>query len=438
MNKISVSLLVLIALTLTPLAQANSGPEKTFRLATTIACAEKNLQCQLLQVSREKLAPDLVYYRALIKVGPGDYDVIAVNRLIRERNGVPVRTDGSFFFIPGSSGDFNSVLLTAMGDSGLGVFLGKHNIDVWGIDLRNVQIPADATDLPNAHDWGYDLQISDVRLATRISRYVRVLTAQGVGRIILAGHSSGAALTYAVANAEALLPRAYRDVGGLIPIDMIYKLPPSATEQSQLSCDIVGLYRYYNDAGLFFFDNLATIAMAKLAQTDPNGISPYGPPLTNLQYALETAGGLWFWPIYPIHPWAVVRNDAGIAVDGRFTQVSDMLGNFVISPAYPIPNAMGADVFSTSCATMDTPYDDNLAKIRVPVLYVGAAGGFGALGKYTTQLVGSKDVQTIMIQLLPDADTQNDFGHMEVFTANHAPELVWEPMRRWIANHRSH
>jgi len=438
MKKISVLLLIPIALILAPLAQANSGPERILRLATTIACAEKNLQCQLLQVSRQKMAPDLVFYRTLIKVGPGDYDVIAVNRLIRERNGVPVRTNGSFFFIPGSSGDFNSVLLTAMGDRGMGVFLGKHSIDVWGIDLRNVQIPADATGLPNAREWGYDLQINDVRLATRITRYVRVLTGQGLDRIILAGHSSGAALTYAVANAEAVLPRTYRDVGGLIPIDMIYKLPPSATEQIQLSCDIVGLYRYYNDAGLFFFDNFATIAMAKLAQTDPNGISPYGPPLTNLQYALQTAGGLWFWPLYPIHPWAVVRDDAGIAVDGRFTQVSDMLENFVISPAYPIPNAMSADVFSTSCATMDTPYDDNLDKIRVPVLYIGAAGGFGPLGEYTTQLLGSKDLRTIMIQLLSDADAQNDFGHMEAFTADQATELIWEPVRRWIVNHQSH
>jgi hypothetical protein len=127
----------------------------------------------------------------------------------------------------------------------------------------------------------------------------------------------------------------------------------------------------------------------------------------------------------------------GIAAGGRFTQVSDMLENFAISPAYPIPLAMMTNMLEPSCAT-ETPYDRNLARVRVPVFYIGAAGGFGPFGEYTTQVLGSKDVQTMMIQFLPNDDAQNDFGHMEFFTAQQAPELVWEPIRAWIVRHPLH
>lgn len=431
----------IIATVITGLALAASAPaqiwnpaEDAFRVAAASACAERAVawECEVLQVSRQQLEPNLMYYKALIKVGAGEYDVIAVSRLIREpQAGVPAPTAGSFFFTHGSSEDFRQVMVAPRG-GGLGAFLAKRNIDVWGIDLRNVQIPADATDLSFAHDWDLGFQVNDVMLATRIARKVRALTRQGTGGIILGGHSSGASLTLAVANAEAILPETERDVVGIIPIDMVYKLPPEAADQSAFSCYVEELFRYFNDAGWYFFDNRTTIAWAKLAQTDPDGESPTTPPLTNLQFAMENAGRLYFWPLYPFHPWAVVRDSSGIAVAGRYTPTHEILENFATSPVYPIPNAMNADDFGTSCGTTDSPYDDNLGEIRVPVLYIGAAGGFGNLGEYTTQLLGSEDVTKIMVQLRPDDDAANDFGHMDPFTADQAPRLVWEPIHAWI------
>ncbi len=95
-------------------------------------------------------------------------------------------------------------------------------------------------------------------------------------------------------------------------------------------------------------------------------------------------------------------------------------------------------MFAVSCPTIDTPYDDNLAEIKIPVLYIGHAGGFGALGEYTPDLLGSSDVTKMMIQFLSDADAANDFGHMEAFTADEAQQLVWEPMLKWIIDHQLH
>ena len=387
-----------------------------------------------MQVSREQLPHNVAYYRALVKVGPGDYDVIAISRLVREwKPGFPVHTVGSFFFIHGSNATFNRTMV--FHGNAMGTFLSDRNIDVWGIDLRNVQIPAVVTDLSFARDWGFNIQVPDVLLATRIARIARAITLQGMGGIIVGGHSAGAALTYAVANAEATLTKANRDIAGIVPIDMVYKLPPDAADQAGFSCYLSQTYRNFAQKGIYFFDNRGSHAWATLAQTDPNGTSPFNPTLTNLQFALGNAGSLSFAPYYPYHSFAVVRNDAGLAVAGRYTSTSDILDKIANSPLYPIPNAMTADFFAISCPAMDTPYDDNLDKINVPVFYIGNAGGFGTIAAYTTQLLGSHDITKMMIQLQPDGNAESDFGHSDPFTAEEAPQLIWQPVHQWILKH---
>jgi hypothetical protein len=439
MSRSSLLVLLLVSSLLVPAAaQVWNRAENAFNLAVGPACQERGVVgCEVVQVSEQQLEHNLMYYRALIKVGPGDFDVIALNRIIRKPHaGVLPPTAGSFFFIHGSSEDFRQVMVTPHG-GGLGVFLAKRNIDVWGLDLRNVQIPAGTTDLSFAKNWGLDVQIKDVMLATRIARKIRGVARHGTNGIFLGGHSSGGALTFAVANAEAILPEEERDVTGIIPMDMPYKLPPWATDQGERSCFIEQMMRNANEAGFILSDNAATIAWAKLAQTDPDAVSTYAPPLTNLQFAMENAGALFQWPIYPFHPWAVVRDSAGIAIAGRYTKTSEILQNFATSPVYPIPNGTTAEIFGVSCPTTDSPYDDNLGMIEVPVLYIGAAGGFGQLAEYTTQLLGSKDITNIMIQLQPGDDVVNDYGHMDPLTADEAPRNVWEPIHAWLVS-RSH
>ena len=150
---------------------------------------------------------------------------------------------------------------------------------------------------------------------------------------------------------------------------------------------------------------------------------------------MENAGALWFPGIYPIHAFAVLRDSSGTAFQGRYSSSADILETFIAQPVYPIPNAMDADMFGVSCSTIDSPYGANLGQIKVPVLYIGAAGGIGKVAEYTMQLLGSSDITIIMMQTLPDADAVNDFGHMEPFTASKSEQLVWQPMHAWILAH---
>jgi hypothetical protein len=85
------------------------------------------------------------------------------------------------------------------------------------------------------------------------------------------------------------------------------------------------------------------------------------------------------------------------------------------------------------CNELDLPYDDHLAEVKVPVLYVGARGGFGEHGDYSTTLLGSRDVTTMHITLLPEQPL--DFGHSDLFWAENAPTVSWEPIYNWVRSH---
>src|SRR6185436_3486889 len=72
---------------------------------------------------------------------------------------------------------------------------------------------------------------------------------------------------------------------------------------------------------------------------------------------------------------------------------------------------------SATIPVPNVPFDDHLGQIRVPVLYVGAGGGVGDLGNYTTTLLGSTDVTLHVVSLTPPAQRLFDIGHADIFNA---------------------
>jgi hypothetical protein len=87
------------------------------------------------------------------------------------------------------------------------------------------------------------------------------------------------------------------------------------------------------------------------------------------------------------------------------------------------------------CDETDVPFDDHLGEISVPVLYVGAGGGFGEFGVYTTTLLGSADVQSHIVDLQPDPARLFDFGHADLFNAVNAQSLSWQAILSWLQTH---
>ncbi len=87
------------------------------------------------------------------------------------------------------------------------------------------------------------------------------------------------------------------------------------------------------------------------------------------------------------------------------------------------------------CDQTDSPFDDNLANIAIPTLYVGAEGSFGSYGQYILELLGSSDTRAIMVSKLPAVEQLSDFGHVDLWLAKDAQRLVWRPIKKWLLAH---
>jgi len=87
------------------------------------------------------------------------------------------------------------------------------------------------------------------------------------------------------------------------------------------------------------------------------------------------------------------------------------------------------------CDEDDVEFDDHLSDITVPVLYLGAAGGIGEVGVYSTTLLGGNDITVVIPQLRPDEEILLDIGHIDMWTAENADEVFWEPLLDWLKDH---
>ena len=71
----------------------------------------------------------------------------------------------------------------------------------------------------------------------------------------------------------------------------------------------------------------------------------------------------------------------------------------------------------------------------MPLFYLGAAGGYGDHGLYSTTRVSSSDVTTQVVRRGGSGGDFEDFGHGDLLFADDAPALVWQPLRAWLVAH---
>jgi hypothetical protein len=94
-----------------------------------------------------------------------------------------------------------------------------------------------------------------------------------------------------------------------------------------------------------------------------------------------------------------------------------------------------ADTDGIWCGDGKGPAAPTLAEIRIPLLLVTAAGGYGEHAVYSTTRVSSLDVSVLRIQRQPAESIEVDFGHGELLFAADAPDLVWRPLADWLRQH---
>lgn len=414
---------------------ASEALSQDMRTAIQNACQSNN--CLVSDLQRESIGGGIAHYSATIRVGQGAREVIGLHRVVKETSPwVPKKNlSKSVLLVHGDSGNFKSMFLVGPAGTALSAvsgYLASSNIDVWGMDTRWAKVPAGTTNTSFMQDWDMEDDARDARIAMAVTRAVRGLTGSGIGKIKYLGWSRGGQIGYVVAQQESQISNALRSANGFVIVDVPFKTD-DATFQATICATLPPMEARIANGEYAEAGSQAIIAAGQLATADPNGTSPIVPGLTNIQVILLFGGATYNFQ--PYLPWyhmvgANIHPEFGIPVSLRFTD----LGVFTSVTTQIAPfESLGTMLQGNRAICQDTPLDDHLDDITAPLFYIGANGGFGDLGLYTTTLVGSSDVDTVTIELTGDKFT--DFGHDDVFRATNAPTLVFAPLLSWLQSH---
>jgi hypothetical protein len=416
---------------------------KSAYLILVVVLAFPSIASAAQSIERRVLTGNIAEYRFRLRVGLGPYDEIGVHRVVKElRPNAPARSSRAVFLAPGDIWNFRAAFLT--GAHPLPVFLAENGIDVWGIDYRWTSVPGDLTDYSFMDHWGLEQDARDLGIALAAARFSRAITGNGFDKMFLLGWSRGGQIGYAYLDGETRLPQPLRQVRGFLPVDIYLKtnipaLKSAACQRQQNTEAAIGAGGFANTSGGLI------AALGGLAAANPGGSSILnGPPFnlsgfTNRQAGL-LVGEATFTFLAPFEPAPFYHFTGGVFDgDGKpagllYSNESDLFA-FEQASSPVQPNRELADADAATCEATDVPFDDHLADIKVPVLYIGAGGGFGEFGIYTTTLLGSTDVSRLIIDRATDPQRILDYGHADLFLANDAQTLVWQPMLNWMQGH---
>jgi len=398
---------------------------------------------EIVDSDRTELGDGLAHYRYDAVVGSGKYDVVRIHRIVREdRPNKPVRTRDAVMLLhgnPGSFAGFVAPMVTGVSemDHSIAIFLAKQDIDVWGMDFGWALVPPEETDFEFMGDWGLAKDVAHTEAALTFARSIRVDTGQGNGKLHVLGFSYGGQVGYTLLGNETVQPRGLRNVKGMIVLDVGVKLENEGDREFYCAMALIDQASLESDPPVYVnrIGSLFNLA-AYLASTDPDGTSPIVAGLTNWQAVLFIGASTelitgQFW-----HMVGGYLDEYGVPSSLRFTEDQLFVATVgtTFAPYYPV--RIDFDTEQMMCGAVDTPLDDGLSQITVPILHIGAKGGFGPSAYASSTFTASRDVTTITVQRLPDSDEAMDFGHVDTVLARDAETLVWQPILDWIMAHR--
>jgi pimeloyl-ACP methyl ester carboxylesterase len=410
---------------------------RTYEMATAIRAVHGITPVG--EIHRRPLTSSVVEYSVQVRVGPRDHDVIGLHRVVKEHIPfTPIHASKAVLMAHGDIWGFDAAFLASLAvpsildSQALPIFLAEHNVDVWGIDFRWTLVPAATTDFSFMQQWDMTTDVQDLGTALFIARLTRLFTGSGFGKIRLLGWSRGGQTGYAYLSTET--QRSLRHVRGFIPVDTFLKTDVEKLRQA--ACDRFAARQAMLHAGTYHDATGVLVSqVGTLAVTAPNDPSSVVSGLTHFQAALflGTSTYALFEPV-PVYHFTGGRTEVGIPIILLYTQDAYWV-DFLRGAAPYEPVNLLAQAEALTCDETDLPFDDHLAEITVPVLCVGAGGGIGEFGVYTTTLLGSTDVSIHLVTLLPPADRAKDVGHADLFLADDAKMLVWQPILSWLQNH---
>jgi len=398
-----------------------------------IAAAIESPGMTIVDLDREHVSGDVWHHSFTLRIGDAPNAVLRLHRVVREKAPwIPAKTSAAALLMHGDFSSFASnfapVLVDPAAAEGMAVDLARRGLDVWGLDRRWAVAPEDA-DLSDFGGMTLEQELDDIDTALAVIRTL------GGGRPHLVGFSRGGEVAYAYAARDGARPAGRRAIRGLVPLDVWGAIPPEDTDGRAWVCEGAAIEYELVAEGVVDSENSFIIAVGELALGDPDGASPFFDGLSNREAMLRIAGqtynGFTVTPFY--HLAAPFLDDSGNPTGLRESSEVDIARWF----AEGAPHQSMIEAADTDAAWCDDgsgpPVD--LSRVKAPLFYLGAAGGFGDHGLYTTTLVGSTDVTTQVIRRFGPDGAFEDFGHGDLLFARDARDLAWGPLAQWLVTH---
>jgi len=445
--------LLICALQTTASAQVSPQPEEIDYVLTSVEnmFAGSEIQeirhIELISVESRRLVDDIYEFTFAFKVGEGEFDKIGIHWVTKKfwHKHKPLRKKkkDALMMVPGASLDFRTNFLMSSQtqiaqdippNHSLAVYLAERNYDVWGIDFRYSFVPdnitIDGTDVPYCYatgcefmqEWDMPMYIDDLRKAVIFARIVRSFVYGDHDKIYMLGHSDGAAFTYAYAGEYGNM-----HLKGIIPMDVAYKFDPAEEELIDNACHEYKITKKMIRKGIFYDDEAAVFKyIAVLAFQDPDVESEIIKGMTNKQALLLSLTATYMLDAYAPCYHIFTGNLSGL----YYTDYNYTLDTIFSMDSFNSLNQI-LEIYGIWCSDDISEYDDHIADINVPVLYVGAEGGFGVYGVYTTQLIeesGNDDVSSCIVP---------DYGHADLTYAYGADDTAWSTIYDWLEEHNT-
>jgi hypothetical protein len=400
-------------------------------------------------IKRRVILDNIVHYTMTIKIGAGEYDRIAVHRVVKEKiPGIPVSNTRGLMMLHGSPANFefcylpSTVSRAVPPDQSMAIYFAGNNVDVWGIDMRTSLVPKNISDFSFMKNLDLSVDLKDIDFCLAFARTVRGINGCGNSRMILTGVSFGAFECYAMANAEAGRPRTLRNISAILPVEIVYKFDPKYQNLKDAA------YARYRDLAVRMrngeyenLDGLATVQASELSKYSPDDPSPIITGFTNKQAFLFLMTSTFATSQPPLEPYVPFYHylegrfdENGMPTGLKYTDINLIYDLSKIMPIYDSQSKL-MDLEAVLSDKVDVPYDDHLGDVDVPVFYIGSAGGFGKYGLYILDLLSSNDKKSLIISYYPDEYAALDYGHADLMWTPGAKDLAWRPMLDWIKIH---
>jgi hypothetical protein len=393
-------------------------------------------------VRATQISANVYEFYYLLTTGAGKHDHIGIHRVTQVANGKPVPSNNAVLLVHGDAWNFDQAFMRGVSRRSIGAYLASNGIDVWGIDLAWTLVGSGEADFTFMKSWGMQHDIDDIERALSFARQVRTQTGSDGGRLALLGWSRGGWLGFGLLNQESQQSCSNRQVKAWVPVDNLFKTNSSSSQA--FLCSLQADYVQEIASGVYNANGGQQLQdVAVQAIESPYRTSVYiGSPYTNLTWSLTVGAAPYqyanhFTPYFHYVGGTFPNDDFQAIPNGlSYSNVADW-NAFETGPSPYEPFQLLAEASAITCGDdPNLPFDKHLNDITVPVFYVGAGGAFGSYGLYQLSLLGSTDVSNQVVSFYPPDQQAFDFGHVDLFYAEDAQDLLWSNILQWLQKHQ--